>query len=146
MKLKLLGLSRGRNEVRSDRPRYVSSLQRDVQRYTGWTEDNVRSDYRASKSVHTIMTLGYMEYCDGVLVLTRPSEGAAEAMKTLEETLQRTTARRNLESAADRAGTVTYQYVFSGLKVPVAEFQEALTKAGGLTSVNVFLDRPGGIR
>ena len=83
---------------------------------------------------------------DGVLVLTRPSEGAAEAMKTLEETLQRTTARRNLESAADRAGTVTYQYVFSGLKVPVAEFQEALTKAGGLTSVNVFLDRPGGIR
>lgn len=71
MKLKLLGLSRGRNEVRSDRPRYVSSLQRDVQRYTGWTEDNVRSDYRASKSVHTIMTLGYMEYCDGVLVLTQ---------------------------------------------------------------------------
>ena len=74
MKLKLLGLSRGRNEVRSDRPRYVSSLQRDVQRvqrYTGWTEDNVRSDYRASKSVHTIMTLGYMEYSDGVLVLTQ---------------------------------------------------------------------------
>ena len=71
MKLKLLGLSRGRHEVRSDRPRYVSSLQRDVQRYTGWTEDNVRSDYRASKSVHTIMTLGYMEYCDGVLVLTQ---------------------------------------------------------------------------
>ncbi len=70
MKLRFFESRRGRDAPRSDRPRYVSSLQRDVQKYTGWTEDNVRSDYRASKSVHTIMTLGYMEYCDGVLVLT----------------------------------------------------------------------------
>ena len=71
MKLRLFESRRGRDVPRSDRPRYVSSLQRDVQKYTGWTEDNVRSDYRASKSVHTIMTLGYMEYSDGVLVLTQ---------------------------------------------------------------------------
>lgn len=70
MSLRLFG-SRGRAEgVRTDRPRYVSSIQRDVQRYEGWTQERITSDYRANKSVHTIMTLGYMEYAEGVLVLT----------------------------------------------------------------------------
>ena len=61
MKIKLFG--RGNREVRqrSDRPRYVSSIQRDV---------DVDADYRASKSVHTIVTLGYLEYHEGTLVLT----------------------------------------------------------------------------
>ena len=71
MKLRFLRLRDGVEKPRSDRPRYVSSLQKDVQKYTGWTEDNVKSDYRASKSVHTIMMLGYMEYSDGILVLTK---------------------------------------------------------------------------
>lgn len=52
------------------RPRYVSGLQKDIRKYEGWTKDEVESDYRVSKSVHTILTIGYMEYCDDVLVLT----------------------------------------------------------------------------
>lgn len=83
---------------------------------------------------------------DGILVLTRPSEGSAEVMKEVEKVLAETTARRILESTSDRSGIVTCQYVFSGLRIPVAEFQERLSKAGSLTSVNIFLDRPGGIR
>ena len=71
MKFRIFGFGRADRKSNTDRPRYVSSLQRDVQRYAGWTEDNVRTDYRASKSVHTIMTLGYMEYSDGILVLTQ---------------------------------------------------------------------------
>ncbi len=31
---------------------------------------DVDADYRASKSVHTIVTLGYLEYHEGTLVLT----------------------------------------------------------------------------
>ncbi|MDO5861267.1 MAG: hypothetical protein Q4Q58_00430 [Thermoplasmata archaeon] len=53
-----------------DRPRYVSSLQRDVRKYEGWTREQVEKDYLANRSVHTIMTIGYMEYVDDVLVLT----------------------------------------------------------------------------
>lgn len=70
MKIKLFG--RGNREVRqrSDRPRYVSSIQRDVQKYEGWRDVDVDADYRASKSVHTIVTLGYLEYNEGTLVLT----------------------------------------------------------------------------
>lgn len=69
MKMRLFGRPE-REPFKSDRPRYVSSLQRDVQKYEGWTELSVNADYRASKAVHTIMTLGYLEYADGVLVLT----------------------------------------------------------------------------
>lgn len=58
------------SESHSDRPRYVSSLQKDVRKYAGWTRDQVEGDYRASKAVHTIVTIGYMEYVDDVLVLT----------------------------------------------------------------------------
>ncbi len=50
--------------------RYVSHLQRDIRRYEGWSKEMVESDYKASKTVHTIMTIGYMEYADDVLVLT----------------------------------------------------------------------------
>ena len=41
MKIKLFG--RGNREVRqrSDRPRYVSSIQRDVQKYEGWRDVDV---------------------------------------------------------------------------------------------------------
>lgn len=71
MKIKLFGSGTKPEWPRQDRPRYVSSLQRDIQKYYGWSEDMVAADYRAKKSVHTIMTLGYMEYSRGVLDLTQ---------------------------------------------------------------------------
>lgn len=52
------------------RPRYVSGIQKDVAKYEGWTMEKVEEDYRAKKSVHTILTLGYLEEVNGVLVLT----------------------------------------------------------------------------
>lgn len=65
-----LGMRRGSSESHSDRPRYVSSLQKDVRKYVGWTREQVERDYRADKAVHTIVTIGYMEYVNDVLVLT----------------------------------------------------------------------------
>ena len=50
--------------------RYVSSLQKDILYYEGWTEGEVSSDYGASKKVHTIVALGYLEYEQDALVLT----------------------------------------------------------------------------
>lgn len=70
MKVTLFGRGRAEPRPSAGRPRYVSSLQRDVLKYEGWSESSVSTDYTASKSVHTIITLGYMEYSDGVLVLT----------------------------------------------------------------------------
>ena len=70
----LFRLRHRNKEVRDDSPRYVSSLQKDVGKYLGWTREEVEGDYRARKSVHTIMTIGYMEYSDDVLVLTGKGE------------------------------------------------------------------------
>lgn len=66
----IFGRHRHAEHRSSGRPRYVSGLQRDVRKYEGSRREDVESDYRASKTVHTIVTLGYMEYVDDVLVLT----------------------------------------------------------------------------
>ncbi len=59
-----------RKEPKGNRPRYVSDLQKDVRKYLGWTRDQVECNYDAKHSIHTIITIGYMEYEDDVLILT----------------------------------------------------------------------------
>ncbi len=67
----MFGFHRREKAPRDESPRYISSLQKDVGKYSGWKREDVESDYRAKRSVHTIVTIGYMEYDDEeVLVLT----------------------------------------------------------------------------
>lgn len=66
----MFGYCRRRSETRRDSPRYISSIQKDVNRFTGMRREDVEGDYRARKSVHTIVTIGYLEYVDDVLALT----------------------------------------------------------------------------
>ena len=70
IRLRLLGRKPEGKKGDGGRPRYVSGLQKDIRRYTGWTKDMVEADYKASRSVHTILTIGYIEYCNDVLILT----------------------------------------------------------------------------
>jgi len=83
---------------------------------------------------------------DGVLVLTLPAEGAAAHVAAVESVLKARLRRHRLESAACRDGTASYQFVFSGLKEGVPELQAELAARAPLRSLNVFLDRPGGLR
>ena len=66
----MFGFRRRKSEARTNSPRYVSSLQKDVDKYVGMKRQDVESDYRAKKSVHTIVTIGYLEYIEDVLTLT----------------------------------------------------------------------------
>ncbi len=83
---------------------------------------------------------------DGVLVLTLPAEGAAAHVAAVETVLKARLRRHRLESAACRDGTASYQFVFSGLRDGVPELQAELAARAPLRSLNVFLDRPGGLR
>ena len=83
---------------------------------------------------------------DGVLVLTLPAEGAPAHVAAVETVLKARLRRHRLESAACRDGTASYQFVFSGLKEGVPELQAELAARAPLRSLNVFLDRPGGLR
>jgi hypothetical protein len=82
---------------------------------------------------------------DGVLVLTLPADAAREKAGDIEKVLADHLPRHTLESAATRDGMATEQYVFGGLRDPAA-LQKDLFAAAPFTAVNVFLDRPGGIR
>lgn len=82
---------------------------------------------------------------DGVLVLTLPAEAAREKAEAIRKVLADHLPRCTLESAATREGVATEQYVFGGLR-DAAALQKDLFEAAPFTAVNVFLDRPGGIR
>ena len=88
---------------------------------------------------------------DGIIVLSiktpaSPANEAAAAPVDLDSALAPYFRRFILESASQRDGIGNYQFVFSGLKTSVAELQQRLAEKLPVQSVNVFLDRPGGIR
>lgn len=56
------------------RRRSISNLQADVIRYYGWDRETVNSDFYASKTVHMLTTIGYMEY-DENCILTLTEKG-----------------------------------------------------------------------
>ena len=82
---------------------------------------------------------------DGVLVLTLPAEAALAKAAEIEKVLAEHLPRHVLESASTRNGMSTNQYVFGGLRDADA-LRKALFDAAPFAAVNVFLDRPGGIR
>ena len=82
---------------------------------------------------------------DGVLVLSLPAADALRKAAEIERVLDSHLPRHVLESASTRDGVTTHQYVFGGLR-DVAAFQADLLAAAPFTAVNVFLERPGGIR
>ena len=81
----------------------------------------------------------------GVLVLTLPAADATAKSGAIEAVLAQHLPRHTLESSSTRNGMSTSQYAFGGLRDPAA-LQKALLEAAPFTAVNVFLDRPGGIR
>jgi hypothetical protein len=83
---------------------------------------------------------------DGLLVLALDAAEASAKFRDIEAFLDGKTRRHILESSSTRSGQTTYQYVFSGLVGDVAELQASLSALAPFTSINVFLDRPGGIR
>ena len=82
---------------------------------------------------------------DGVLILTLPAADALAKAAEIERVLAEHLPRHVLESASTRNGMSTNQYVFGGLRDADA-LQKALLDAAPFVAVNVFLDRPGGIR
>lgn len=83
---------------------------------------------------------------DGVLVLTLDDAAADTAYPDLKAYLDNCMGRIRLESSSSHDGVTSIQMAFSGLKSDVVELQRGLRAAAELKSVNVFLDRPGGIR
>lgn len=83
---------------------------------------------------------------DGLLIVTVPRDGAAARFGALESFISASIGDAKLESSSSHAGSTTYQYVFTGLRVSAAELEKGIVDAAGATDVNIFLDRPGGIR
>ena len=83
---------------------------------------------------------------DGLLILSLPKEESAARIKDVRAYLDAHLRSARLESVATHAGTTTYQFVVSGLAGDAAAFEEGLRETAPFTAVNLFLDRPGGIR
>ena len=83
---------------------------------------------------------------DGLLILSLPEAEAAARIKDIRAYLDAHIRSAKLESVATHSGTTTYQFAISGLSGDAAEFEGGLRAAAPFTAVNLFLDRPGGIR
>lgn len=83
---------------------------------------------------------------DGILVLAIPDADAKSHMAAIEPILKARLRRFHLESSSVRDGQASFQYVFSGLRCNVPELQSELADKAPIRSLNIFLDRPGGIR
>ncbi|MBQ7666400.1 MAG: DUF4956 domain-containing protein [Kiritimatiellae bacterium] len=83
---------------------------------------------------------------DGLIVLSLPDAEAAAKAGAIRKALDAALSHCKLESAASHGGVTTWQYVFTGLKAEGEAFQAELAKTAAFSSVNIFLDRPGGIR
>ncbi len=82
---------------------------------------------------------------DGSLILTLTDACAEASMSGILEYLKRNFRRTALESSASRDGVTSVQLTFSGLSVEVTELQAGLRRLAPISSIDVFLDRPGGI-
>lgn len=83
---------------------------------------------------------------DGVLVVQLPDADAAQAWPRLQDCLRQHLGRTMMESSSSRDGQTSLHLAFSGLKTSVTELQQALRGVAPVQTVNVFLDRPGGLR
>jgi hypothetical protein len=83
---------------------------------------------------------------DGVLVLAISEEGCESSSLKIEEVMRRHVKRSRLESTSSREEVTSLQYSFSGLKTNVLDLQRDLRADLNVRHINVFLDRPGGIR
>ncbi len=84
--------------------------------------------------------------CDGVLIVSVRDDKAANLPALLASALGGRVRRWSLESSASRDGLTRIQMVFSGLRTNVTDLQNAIKGEVQAVSVDVFLERPGGLR
>lgn len=83
---------------------------------------------------------------DGMMVIIFETPEATAKFKEVEEVIKESFGRIQLESTAVRNGQTSYQYVFSSLNCSVDELQNKLMSKAKFIAINVYLDKPGGIR
>lgn len=83
---------------------------------------------------------------DGLLLVTVPDSAADAALKQVGQQLASQAGRHVLESSSSREGVTSVQFAFARLRTEVAALQESLRRVEGVQAINVFLDRPGGLR
>ena len=83
---------------------------------------------------------------DGMLVLQLTDAEATNTWPRIEACLATHVRRLVLETSASREGITSLHLGFNGLKTSVAELQQAVRSVSAPVAINVFLDRPGGLR
>lgn len=89
--------------------------------------------------------LGFLKR-DGLLVITMPDETAGD-LSGLLEVLQKNLRRLSVQSTSSHDGVSSIQITFSGLLTDAARLHNDVRGfSDTIRSMNVFLDRPGGMR
>ena len=83
---------------------------------------------------------------DGMIVITMGDDIATKAADPIGEYVKKNTKHNALESSSSHDGRTSLQFSFTGLQESVSALQDGLRGLADSATINVFLDRPGGIR
>lgn len=83
---------------------------------------------------------------DGMIVLNSNDSQTTDHLHEVIHFIEAHTVRSRLDSSSFRSGVTSLQFTFSGLTGGLAAFQEGLRARGNFDGINIFFNRPGGIR
>jgi hypothetical protein len=83
---------------------------------------------------------------DGIIVLSSVNPEATEHLEEVISYIDKHTRRSVLESSSIKDGVTSLQFSFTGLKTGVPDFQAGIRALGQFSGINIFFNRPGGLR
>ncbi len=83
---------------------------------------------------------------DGIIVLNSSDSGITEGLQEVAGYISKHTKSSALESSSSKNGLISLQFSFTALKTDVHAFQTGIKALGQFSGVNIFFNRPGGLR
>jgi hypothetical protein len=93
---------------------------------------------------HARLTKHYRD--DGILIITLRDDLISTKLPEITRYIKRQTRQENLESTSSREGTTSLQFTIAGLKTDVATLISDIRAIVAIDSINVYFNRPGGLR
>ncbi len=101
--------------------------------------------FLALVAVRAVRHAGFLQR-DGLMVLTLNPRDSASVDPDLDVVLRRHFKRHAIQSVTSQGEQTSMQITFSGLKSGVMQVREDLGQTLSVTGINLFLERPSGLR
>jgi len=83
---------------------------------------------------------------DGIMIISSTNEMESEALSSIIDYIQGSTKHSRLESTTRRDGRTSLQFAFAGMKIDMPSLISGLEAIAESLEVDIYFNRPGGLR